>query len=58
MTLALPHAGGQGQFTATLHKWIDAAAMASQVPPAARRAGFGASACLWTPSANALLPST
>jgi hypothetical protein len=38
--LALLHAGGQG-FTATLHEWLDVGAVASQVPSAARRAGFG-----------------
>ena len=39
--LARLHAGGQSEFSATLHEWGDAAAMAAQVPPAARRAGFG-----------------
>ncbi len=39
--LDLLHAGGCAEFTATLHQWVDIAAMASQVPPAARAAGFG-----------------
>jgi hypothetical protein len=41
LLLALLHAGGSGELTATLHHWMDIAAMASQVPPAARQAGFG-----------------
>src|SRR5260221_2142695 len=39
--LALLHQGGPAAFTATLHEWMDLAAMASQAPAAARRAGFG-----------------
>jgi hypothetical protein len=39
--LALLHAGGRDEFTATLHHWMDIGAMASQVPPGARQAGFG-----------------
>jgi hypothetical protein len=33
--------GGGGHFTAAVHQWIDVAALASQVPEGARRAGFG-----------------
>jgi hypothetical protein len=39
--LAMLHAGGSDEFSATLHHWIDLTAMASQVPPGARQAGFG-----------------
>src|SRR5258707_175670 len=39
--LALLHQGGPAAFTATLHEWMDLGAMASQVPAAARRVGFG-----------------
>ncbi len=39
--LHLLHDSGPGQFTATLHQWHDLGAMLSQVPAAARRAGFG-----------------
>jgi hypothetical protein len=39
--LALLQAGGSDEFTATLHHWMDVGAMASQVPPGARQAGFG-----------------
>jgi hypothetical protein len=39
--LALLHAGGRDEFTATLHHWMDIGAMASQVPQGARKAGFG-----------------
>lgn len=39
--LALLHSSGRSGFTAALHEWADPTAMASQVPPAARRAGFG-----------------
>jgi hypothetical protein len=35
------HAGGAGYFTAAVHDWLDLPAMASQIPEAARRAGFG-----------------
>jgi hypothetical protein len=35
------HSGGAGHFTAVAHQWIDAGAMASQIPEGARRAGFG-----------------
>lgn len=35
------HAGGPDGFTATLHHWIGIGALASSVPAAARRAGFG-----------------
>jgi hypothetical protein len=39
--LNLLHAGGPGQFSATLHQWAGLGALASSVPVAARRAGFG-----------------
>jgi len=39
--LHLLHDGGPGEFAATLHQWHDFGAMLSQVPAAARRAGFG-----------------
>ncbi|MGH3410052.1 MAG: hypothetical protein ACRDRJ_47290 [Streptosporangiaceae bacterium] len=39
--LALLHAGGRDRLAATEHQWLDLAAMASQVPAGARRAGFG-----------------
>ena len=35
------HEGGAGHFTAAAHQWIDVAALASQIPDGARRAGFG-----------------
>jgi len=35
------HEGGAGHFTAAVHQWIDVAALASQIPDRARRAGFG-----------------
>ncbi|MGH3394481.1 MAG: hypothetical protein ACRDPO_07300, partial [Streptosporangiaceae bacterium] len=39
--LALLHAGGRDRLAATEPQWLDLAAMASQVPAGARRAGFG-----------------
>jgi len=39
--LHLLYQGGLGAFSATLHQWIDVGVMASQVPAAARRTGFG-----------------
>jgi hypothetical protein len=39
--LDLLHAGGPGQFAATLHQWAGLGALASSVPASARRAGFG-----------------
>ncbi len=39
--LHLLHGSGTGAFAATLHQWLDLAAMLSQVPEAVRRTGFG-----------------
>lgn len=39
--LALLHAGGPDELTATVHQWVDLGAMAAGVPASARRAGFG-----------------
>jgi hypothetical protein len=39
--LSLLHAGGPDQFAATLHQWFGLGGLASSVPAAARRAGFG-----------------
>jgi hypothetical protein len=39
--LNLLHAGGPDRFAATLHQWLAIGALASSVPAAARRAGFG-----------------
>ena len=33
--------GGQPRFTATMHQWVDAAALLEAVPESARKAGFG-----------------
>jgi hypothetical protein len=35
------HRGGAGHFTAAVHRWADVAAMVSQIPESARRAGLG-----------------
>ncbi len=35
------HRGGAGHFTAVVHQWLDAGAMASNIPEGTRRAGFG-----------------
>ena len=39
--LTLLRAGGPGGFTATMHQWFDLGGLASAVPAAARRSGFG-----------------
>jgi hypothetical protein len=39
--LHLLHDSTTSEFTATVHEWTDFGAMLSQVPPGARRAGFG-----------------
>jgi len=39
--LDLLHTGGSYEFAATLHEWVGLGALASSVPAAARRAGFG-----------------
>ena len=39
--LHLLQESGTGDFAATLHEWLDASAMMSQVPAGAQRAGFG-----------------
>ena len=39
--LQLLHDRTASEFTATVHEWTDFGAMLSQVPPGARRAGFG-----------------
>ena len=39
--LHLLQASGTGEFAATLHEWLDASALMSQVPAGAQRAGFG-----------------
>jgi hypothetical protein len=39
--LQLLHDSTTSEFTATVHEWTDFGAMLSQVPPGARRAGFG-----------------
>jgi hypothetical protein len=39
--LHLLHESGTGEFSATLHEWLDPSAMVSQVPAGAQRAGFG-----------------
>jgi hypothetical protein len=39
--LHLLQESGTGEFAATLHEWLDASALVSQVPAGARRAGFG-----------------
>jgi hypothetical protein len=39
--LQLLHDSTASEFTATVHEWTDFGAMLSQVPPGARRAGFG-----------------
>jgi hypothetical protein len=39
--LHLLHTGGCYEFAATLHEWVGLGALASSVPAAARRAGFG-----------------
>jgi len=39
--LALLRGGGHAGFTATMHQWFDLGGLASTVPAAARRSGFG-----------------
>jgi hypothetical protein len=39
--LALLYAGGPTELAATLHTWVDVAALAASVPASARRAGLG-----------------
>lgn len=39
--LHLLQESGTGEFSATLHEWLDASALVSQVPAGAQRAGFG-----------------
>ena len=39
--LRLLHGSGAARFSAALYQWLDVGAMLSQIPPAARRTGFG-----------------